>query len=99
MFEAGLKNFFAITKVKSTVPWTYAISYLNGKEIVGTFQENELQKSIQKEFRVEKVIKKKVINYMFNRKATIVLFTVGLIKKTFCKCVDVFQNQNLQDKE
>ena len=31
------EEFFAITKVKSTVPWTYAISYLNGKEIVGTF--------------------------------------------------------------
>ena len=89
------ENVFAVKKVKSTVPWTYAISDLNGEEIVGMFYENELQKSIQKEFRVEKVIKKKVINYMFNRKATIVLFTVGLIKKACCKRVDVFQNQNL----
>ena len=28
---------FVITKVKDTVPWTYVISDLKGKEIVGTF--------------------------------------------------------------
>ena len=48
-----------ITEVKNTVPWTYAISALNGEEIVGTFYEKELQKTNQKEFRVEKVIKRK----------------------------------------
>ena len=32
---------------------------LNGEEIVGTFYENELQKTNQKEFRTEKVIKRK----------------------------------------
>ena len=37
--------------------WTYAICNLNGKEIVGTFYEKELQKTNQKEFRIEKVIK------------------------------------------
>ena len=41
------------------VPWTYAINDLNGKEIVGTFYENESQKTNQKEFRIEKVIKRK----------------------------------------
>ena len=30
-----------------------------GKEIIGTFYENELQKTDQKEFRIEKVLKKK----------------------------------------
>ena len=30
------------------VPWTYIISDLNGEEIIGTFYENELQKSNQK---------------------------------------------------
>ena len=39
--------------------WTYVISDLNGKEIVGTFYEKELQKKNQKEFIVEKVIKRK----------------------------------------
>ena len=50
---------FVIKKVKNTVPWTYVISDLKGKEIVGTFYEKELQKTNQKEFRVEKVIKRK----------------------------------------
>ena len=34
-----------ITKVRNTVPWTYAISDLKGKIIVGTFYEKELQKN------------------------------------------------------
>ena len=42
-----------------SVPWTYVINDLNGDEIVGTFFEKELQKTIQEEFRIEKVIKKK----------------------------------------
>ena len=50
---------FVINKVKNTVPWTYVIIDLNGEEVVGTFYENELQKTNQKEFRIEKVIKRK----------------------------------------
>ena len=49
-----------IKEVKNTVPCTYAINDLNGKEIIGTFYEKELQKTSQQEFRIEKVIKKKV---------------------------------------
>ena len=37
-------------------------------DIVGTFYEKELQKTNQKKFRVEKVIKRKGDNYMSNRK-------------------------------
>ena len=43
-----------VKKVKNTVPWTYVISDLNEKEIVGMFYENKLQKINQKEFRVKK---------------------------------------------
>ena len=32
---------------------------LNGEEIFGTFYKNELQKTNHKEFRIEKVIKRK----------------------------------------
>ena len=32
---------------------------MNGENIVGTFYENELQKAEQKEFRIEKIIKRK----------------------------------------
>ena len=71
-----------IKKIKNTVPWTSVISDLNAEEIVGMFYEKELQKANQKEFRVEKESGEKVINYMLNGKATIVLLTAGLIKKT-----------------
>ena len=50
---------FSIKKIKNTVPWTYVINDLNGEEIIGIFYENELQKTDQKEFRIEKVLKKK----------------------------------------
>ena len=48
-----------IKKVKNILPWTYVISDLKGEEIVGTFYEKELQKTNQKEFRIEKAIKRK----------------------------------------
>ena len=48
-----------IKKVKNTVQWTYVINDPNGEENVGTFYEKELQKTDQKEFRIEKVIKRK----------------------------------------
>ena len=51
---------FVVSKIKNTVPWKYVINDLNGGEITGTFYEKELQKTNQKEFRREKVIKRKV---------------------------------------
>ena len=53
------EEIFVIKKVKNTVPWTYAINDLNNEEIIGRFYENELQKTNQKQFRIEKVIKRK----------------------------------------
>ena len=50
---------FVIKKVKNTVPWTYVISDLKGEEMFRTFYEKELQKTNPKEFKVEKVIKRK----------------------------------------
>ena len=43
---------FCDKKVKNTVPWTYVIHDLKEEEIMGTFYENELQKTIQKYFRI-----------------------------------------------
>ena len=34
-----------MSKIKNTVPWTYATSGLNGKPITGSFYEKELQKN------------------------------------------------------
>ena len=50
---------FVTKKVKIILPWTYVINDLNGEEIVRTFYEKKLQLTNQKEFRAEKVIKKK----------------------------------------
>ena len=41
------------------MPWTFVISDFKGEEIVEMFYEKEWQKTNQKEFRVEKVIKTK----------------------------------------
>ena len=49
---------FVIKKVKNTVTWTYVINELNGKDIIETFNEKELQKTNQQELRIEKVIKR-----------------------------------------
>ena len=48
-----------IKEIKNTVPWIYVFNDLNDEEIIGTFNENELQKIDQQEFRTEKVINKK----------------------------------------
>ena len=59
---------------------TYVIGDINGEEIIGTFYENELQKTNQKEFRIEKVINKKCDKLYW--KDSIIRLIVGLIKKT-----------------
>ena len=53
------EEYFVIKKVKNTVPWTYVINGLNAEENIGTFYEKKLQKTIQQEFRIEKIIMKK----------------------------------------
>ena len=68
---------FVIKKDKNSVPWTYFINDHNGEEIVATFYEKELQKKKSKKFRIEKLIRKKAINYMSNGKDTIIRLIVG----------------------
>ena len=53
------QQIFVISKIKNAVPWTYFINDLNGEESIGEFYEKELQKTNQKEIRIEKVIKRK----------------------------------------
>ena len=70
------ENIFVIEKVKNTVPWIYVINDLNGEKNFQTYFKNELQKTSQKEFGIEKVIKRegdklyvkwKGYNNLFNR--------------------------------
>ena len=53
------EEIFVINRIKNTVPWTYVINDFNGEEIISTFYEKELQRTNQKEFRIEKTIKRK----------------------------------------
>ena len=62
------EDIFVINKIKNTVPWTYVINDLSGEEIIGTFYQKELQITNQKEFRTEKVLKKKGDNLYVNWK-------------------------------
>jgi hypothetical protein len=70
VFEKGYlpnwsEELFTVVKVKRTNPFTYKLSDTNGDILEGSFYNEELQKSLQKEkdiYRVEKVIRKKKIN-------------------------------------
>ena len=53
------KEVFVVSKIKNTVLWAYIINDLNGEEIIGAFYEKDLQMTNQKEFRIEKVLKRK----------------------------------------
>ena len=48
---------FIITEVQDTIPPTYKIQDLNSETIEGAFYEQELQKSKQEIFRIEKIIR------------------------------------------
>ena len=47
-FPNWSEEVFVISKVKSIVPWTYVISDLKYKEIVGIFYKKDLQKNKSK---------------------------------------------------
>ena len=60
--HAGPKRFsvfFTVSEVHYTDPITYKLKDLNGEEIKGSFYEQELQKTTQEMFRIEKVIRRK----------------------------------------
>ena len=68
-----------IKKVKTTVPWICVIDVFNNEENIGTFYEKDLQKASRVAFRIEKVIKEKVIDYRLNGSVITIYSIVGLI--------------------
>ena len=63
-FEKGYtpnwtEEVFTISKIQYTDPITYKITDASGDEIIGTFYTEELQKTTQEVFRIEKVLKTK----------------------------------------
>ena len=80
-FPNWWEEVFVIEKVKSTVLWSYVISDLNSEEIIRTFYEKNCKIQIGKNLEVKKESREKLINYILNGKAAILLLIVGLIKK------------------
>ena len=81
---------FLIKKVKNTVPLTYVVSDPKGEEIVGKFYKTELQKTYQKEFRVEKVIKRKGDKLYVKWKGYDSSFNSWIDKKGIVKMTEYF---------
>ena len=79
ILQIGQKKFLLL--VKNTVPWTYVIIDLNDEEITGSFYEKRLQKSNEKEFRIEKVLKRKVDKLYVKWKGYDNLFNSRIDKK------------------
>jgi hypothetical protein len=53
---------YTIHEVKATSPITYYLKDMKGEIVEGGFYAEELQKSKQEVFRIEKVLRKKKIN-------------------------------------
>ena len=62
------------------MPWRHLIEDLNREEIIGAFYEKKPKKSNQKEFGIEKVIKRKGNKLYVKWKGLIILLTIALIK-------------------
>ena len=60
---------------------TYVINDLNDEKVISTFNEKKLRKANQEVFRMEKSLRKNVINFMLNRKIMTLHLIVGLVKK------------------
>ena len=72
---------FAVNNIKNTVPWIYVANDLNGEKITGSFYEKKLQKSNQKQFRIEKVLKRKGDKLYVNWKGYNNSFNTSISKK------------------
>ncbi|XP_065658178.1 uncharacterized protein LOC136082688 [Hydra vulgaris] len=62
-FEKGYtprwtEEVFTVSQVQFTDPPTYKLTDYNGEEIQGTFYEQEMQKTYQDIYRIEKIIRK-----------------------------------------
>ena len=72
-FEKGFtpnwtEEVFTISRVKATKPPTYTIKDTLGEPVQWSFHEQELQLSVQENFRIEQVLKKKENQVFVKRK-------------------------------
>ena len=50
---------FKISKIQLTIPVTYKITDYDGEVIQGSFYEDQLQKTLQGVFRIEKILNRR----------------------------------------
>ena len=67
LFERGFhpnwtEEVFTVVEIKNTSPTTYRLKDFSGTILDGSFYNEELQKTSQRVYRIEKVIRKKKIN-------------------------------------
>ena len=67
IFEHGFlpnwsEQIYKIHKINNSSPVTYLLKDLQGEIIEGSFYNEEIQKTSQEVFRIEKVLRKKKIN-------------------------------------
>jgi hypothetical protein len=67
VFEKGYlpnwsEEMYEITAAKRTNPFTYSLKDMNGESISGSFYGDELQKTHQEVYRIEKIMRKKKMN-------------------------------------
>ena len=82
VFKIGLEKLLLLKMLKILWRGHLLLVTLKAEKLLEHFTKKNCKKTNQTEFRVEKWWKEKAINYMLNGKATIILLTVGLIKKT-----------------
>ena len=71
-FEKGYtsnwtEEVFIISEIQPTIPFTYKLKDGKGEEVTGTFYEQELQKTKQNVFRIEKILRRRINKKTGNR--------------------------------
>ena len=93
-FQIDLKNVLSLKRLKLLL----LISDINREEIVGAFYKKELQKTYQREFKVEKVIKRKDDQLYVKWKGYDNSLIVGLVKKYCNVKIDYFPDPYTRSK-
>ena len=72
---------FTISKIQLIIPITYKITDCNGEKIQVSFYEQELQKTSQDVFRIEKILRRKGDKSLVNGWGILMPLIHGLIIK------------------
>ena len=76
---------FKISKIQLTIPVTYKITDYNGEVIQGFFYEEELEKTSQNTFRIEKILRRKGDKSLVKWMEYTKLFNSSIDTKTMVK--------------